>query len=435
MNKKYQFFISSTYEDLKVEREKAIYTILSMEQFPVGMELFSAADEDQWEVISQTIDTSDYYVLIIGNRYGSIISDGPDAGTSYTEKEFNYAVSKHIPVLAFIMDESVAALSSYDYDETPDKAAKLYAFKNKVKDGRYVKFFKNPDELATYLSQSIYKALSRGNRPGWVRTTEFSIEESHARILQLTERIHTLEALNADLKLENNRKPELYISYRCDTDSMGDEKLIGNEPEIIEGVVRFKVKSVYMEDVKGGLTYKDTWGREINVSENDIRLLRYFFQNGFLLLFHVVNDGTARATGVRVHMDIPDGLLVVSMQEIWDYIREPAINYSEEEHEGRMNTLYPPDEYETCDDAESPYVSIDELLTNEDIADLLDPGELDVSAGEINLEFDEIKHKDSQFYRGAYLLLTRAGEFEIRCNIMCNELADEIEQIIKVVVE
>lgn len=46
MDKKYQFFISSTYEDLKVEREKAIFTILEMEQFPVGMELFSAADED-----------------------------------------------------------------------------------------------------------------------------------------------------------------------------------------------------------------------------------------------------------------------------------------------------------------------------------------------------------------------------------------------------
>ena len=110
MNKKYQFFISSTYEDLKVERDKAIYTILEMEQFPVGMELFSAADEDQWDVISQTIDTSDYYVLIIGRRYGSIIPEGnSDAGISYTEKEFNYAVSKGIPVLAFIMDDATVS--------------------------------------------------------------------------------------------------------------------------------------------------------------------------------------------------------------------------------------------------------------------------------------------------------------------------------------
>lgn len=49
MEKKYQVFISSTYEDLKEERKKVQDTILSMNQFPVGMEIFSAADEEQWE--------------------------------------------------------------------------------------------------------------------------------------------------------------------------------------------------------------------------------------------------------------------------------------------------------------------------------------------------------------------------------------------------
>ena len=53
------------------------------------MELFGAANEEQWQIISETIDSSYYYVLIIGQRYGSIIPDGlPDAGISYTEKEF-----------------------------------------------------------------------------------------------------------------------------------------------------------------------------------------------------------------------------------------------------------------------------------------------------------------------------------------------------------
>ena len=46
MEKKYQIFISSTYEDLKEERRKVQDTILSMYQFPIGMEMFSAADED-----------------------------------------------------------------------------------------------------------------------------------------------------------------------------------------------------------------------------------------------------------------------------------------------------------------------------------------------------------------------------------------------------
>lgn len=433
MDKKYQFFISSTYEDLKKEREKAIFTILSMEQFPVGMELFSAADEDQWEVISQTIDTSDYYVLIVGSRYGSIIPEGnPDAGISYTEKEFNYAVNQKIPVLAFIMDDEVAKSNSSA--ETPDIAAKFDDFKTKVKSGRYIKFFKNPDELAALISQSIHKAIRRGDRPGWVRTTEFNIEESHARILQLTDRVHTLEALNADLKIENDRKPELSITYRCDPDVLRNEGIAGRKVEIENGIIKFKVIPVYMDDAKEGVTYKDTWGREIVVSENDVKLLRYFFQNGFQLLFHIVNDGTARATGVRVHMAFPNNLLIASMQDIWDYIREPEINYSEEEHEGRMSILYAPYEYDDSA-GKNAFISFNELIVNDVVADLLDPGELDISIGEINLEFDEVKHKDSHFYRGAYILPTAPGEYEVECSIMCNELPDAVEQTIKVIVE
>ena len=61
MNKKYQVFISSTYEDLKAERQKIIDTVLSLNQFPVGMEMFAADNEEQWVTIKECIDCSDYY--------------------------------------------------------------------------------------------------------------------------------------------------------------------------------------------------------------------------------------------------------------------------------------------------------------------------------------------------------------------------------------
>ena len=69
MEKKYQIFISSTYKDLIEARSKVRDAILSMMHFPVGMEMFNAADEEQWEIIQETIDGSDYYVLILGQRY------------------------------------------------------------------------------------------------------------------------------------------------------------------------------------------------------------------------------------------------------------------------------------------------------------------------------------------------------------------------------
>lgn len=57
MNKKYQVFVSSTYKDLQEARAKVRDAILSMYHFPVGMELFGAANEEQWQIISETIDS------------------------------------------------------------------------------------------------------------------------------------------------------------------------------------------------------------------------------------------------------------------------------------------------------------------------------------------------------------------------------------------
>lgn len=129
LEKKYQFFISSTYEDLKEERNKAIQAVLTMNQFPIDMEMFSAADDDQWKIIKEAIDSSDFYILIIGNRYGSIEET---TGISYTEKEFDYAVEKKIPVLAFIVDSSVS-MTADKFETDPQKIAKLSVFKEKVK--------------------------------------------------------------------------------------------------------------------------------------------------------------------------------------------------------------------------------------------------------------------------------------------------------------
>lgn len=58
--------------------------------------MFSADDSEQWIIIKSTIDTSDYYVLIVAHRYGSIVSSGKEAGMSYTETEFRYARKKKI---------------------------------------------------------------------------------------------------------------------------------------------------------------------------------------------------------------------------------------------------------------------------------------------------------------------------------------------------
>ena len=80
--KRYQIFISSTYNDLKEERQAVLESILKLRHIPVGMEQFVATNEEQFGYIKRLIDETDYYVLIIGNRYGTLGEDG----ISYTER-------------------------------------------------------------------------------------------------------------------------------------------------------------------------------------------------------------------------------------------------------------------------------------------------------------------------------------------------------------
>src|ERR1700730_2210480 len=98
IDRRYQVFFSSTYVDLQEERRQVMQALLELDCIPSGMELFPAADDDQWNLIKQVIDDCDYYLVIIGGRYGSMGKDG----RSYTQMEYEYALSKNKPVLAFL---------------------------------------------------------------------------------------------------------------------------------------------------------------------------------------------------------------------------------------------------------------------------------------------------------------------------------------------
>lgn len=101
MDKRYQILVSSTFVDLKEERANVISTILSMDHIPAGMELFPASPETPWEIIQRTINFSDYYLVVVGGKYGSTDAEG----ISYTEKEYDYAHQQHKPIIAFLHED------------------------------------------------------------------------------------------------------------------------------------------------------------------------------------------------------------------------------------------------------------------------------------------------------------------------------------------
>jgi len=182
---KYQIFISSTYSDLREEREAVTWAILSSRHIPAGMENFTATDDRGWQTITSVIDRSDYYVLLLAGRYGSVAEDGK----SWTEKEYDYAISKGIPVLAFV--RSKEAITGDKLEENPRSRKKLGVFLKKVTDMRLAKFWATKEELVGHVVNAVHNHISndeddsKRTRPGWYRGDElpsFNTLEEFARV-------------------------------------------------------------------------------------------------------------------------------------------------------------------------------------------------------------------------------------------------------------
>jgi hypothetical protein len=164
-NKKYQVFISSTFVDLREERNKAMNATLMADCIPTGMELFVAQDEEQFNAIKKIIDLCDFYVLILGSRYGSI---NPKTGVSYTEMEYDYAVEKNIPVLVFA-SSNYKTVDDSKKDLTEEAKAKFILFRKRVMENRLCSEFSSPDDLLAKIIVSLFNAKSQFDRPGWIR--------------------------------------------------------------------------------------------------------------------------------------------------------------------------------------------------------------------------------------------------------------------------
>lgn len=187
MDKRYQVFISSTFQDLQEERQEVMQALLELDCIPAGMELFPAANEDQWTLIKKVIDDCDYYIVIIGGRYGSI---GPD-GRSYTEMEYRYAIAQGKPVIGFLHKDP-GAISARQTEATLEGKAKLEAFRSLAQE-RMCKFWETPTDLGSQVSRSIIKLRKSTPETGWVRASLVTDESSSAEILSLRKRIEELE--------------------------------------------------------------------------------------------------------------------------------------------------------------------------------------------------------------------------------------------------
>jgi hypothetical protein len=191
--KKLQVFVSSTFLDLKEERQEAVSAILKAGHIPAGMELFTAGDQSQLQVVKRWIDDSDVYMLILGTRYGSL---EPVSGLSYTEVEYDYACSKNKPLFAVILNDDAQHQKFKDLGSTATEAShgdKLATFRTKVM-SKMCSLIGDRKEIKASVYESLIDYGNNLDLIGWVPGN--LLEDTRP----LRERIAELEAENARLQ-------------------------------------------------------------------------------------------------------------------------------------------------------------------------------------------------------------------------------------------
>lgn len=203
MDKRYQVFISSTFVDLEDERKEVMEAIINLNCFPAGMEMFPAANIEQFEYIKTIIDQSDYYILVIAGRYGSVAEDGK----SYTEKEYEYAIEKGIPVLVFVKKD-IENIIATKIDKESELKEKLLKFRKNAMTNRLAKFWDEKMELKYQVSDSLLKTFKMNPRDGWIKGDTPTNTASLIELEKLRKEKEILEKQVEELNVKITEKQE-----------------------------------------------------------------------------------------------------------------------------------------------------------------------------------------------------------------------------------
>jgi hypothetical protein len=241
VDKRFQVFVSSTFRDLEEERQEVMNALLELDCMPAGMELFPAANESQWNLIKRVIDDCDYYVLIVGGRYGSL---GPE-GSSYTEMEYRYAISKDKPVIAFL-HRNPGKIIAERTESTEEGKKKLQAFRA-LAEQKLCKHWETPQELGSVVSRSLVQLIKSTPAVGWVRANELADRDATLELLKLR---RTVDELQSELAKARSSAPS------------GSENLAqGDEPHTVAFTFRSQAPDEYNWT---------TWNSKIDATWNEL---------------------------------------------------------------------------------------------------------------------------------------------------------------------
>ena len=164
----FRIFVSSTFLDLRPEREAVQHVLQGLQNIYAGMEFFGPRDEPPLETSLREVSASNVYLGIFSERYGTI---DPATGQSITELEYRRAMELKLPCLIFFRVPDCVPKDSYCWESDPVGRAKLDLLKQELSTNHTPAYFKTADDLATqvamYLPRTIatFSAQTKGIPP------------------------------------------------------------------------------------------------------------------------------------------------------------------------------------------------------------------------------------------------------------------------------
>ena len=302
--------------DLVEPRNKVIEAILKLYHFPIGMEMFSAADDEQWQIIEETIDSSDFYIILVGNRYGSLTKEG----ISFTEKEYDYAKKIGVPILTFVKDETLAT-TPQERENDPVKIQKLQDFRLKVQENKMREVWTNSDDLAHRVSMALMKQIPRKNRVGWIRGDSISEDATKELVALSKENRELKEELSQLRELIGERNPIIELDLhdvisvdlaipQVEWNEFLRDSLEELPLEVPEGLEEELLLSSIRE-------YNKNLPLQLAIDDYNQKIKEYYlstFSKPFD--FSIKNDGNSKANYIDVYIKFPDFVKVVESVDI-----------------------------------------------------------------------------------------------------------------------
>lgn len=158
-----------------------------------SMEFFGARPQTPIETCLEEISKSDLIILIIGNKYGSLIPNWPEE-ISFSQAEYKHAMKLGKPILAYFKEDDISISKDF-LEQDPQKSALLTQWKNEIKKTLTVAYFKTPDDLALQFSTDIFKLnIPKKNNGIWCSTSlQLSINSNLDFILEQIRKLPGVE--------------------------------------------------------------------------------------------------------------------------------------------------------------------------------------------------------------------------------------------------